>query len=284
MKKKNKKKTLEALNNLQADGQTNLWDGLFNGLEQLRKCKEIECQYYNATVMLFTDGLPNVIPPKGHIAMLDRYMQQHKDLNACINTYGFGYSLDTKLLNQLAIKGNGTYAFIPDSSFVGTIFCSSISNICSNVAKNVSVVIGVNMKKYDPLVIGGYDYDQSNDRIVINLGNLMYGQNKDIVIKLESKENEEDDADDLNEGDEGDLNKQQDVLFNVELTSLNYISLRNNKFIGTASKVFDDEIENDKMTEIHYYRLLACDVMRECMDCCKINDLDEAQQKLKDLI
>jgi len=29
---------------------------------------------------------------------------------------------------------------------------------------------------------------------------------------------------------------------------------------------------------------LACDVLRECMDCMKINDIDEAQQKLKDLI
>eukprot|EP01083_Nonionella_stella_P197379 725708_1 len=98
MTKKNKKKTLKALESLQADGQTNLWDGLFQGLEQLRKCKEINTFNNNSTIMLFTDGLPNIIPPKGHIEMLNSYIKQYKQLNGCINTYGFGYSLDTQLL------------------------------------------------------------------------------------------------------------------------------------------------------------------------------------------
>ena len=257
-----------------------------NGLEQLRKCKDVNCTNSNATVMVFTDGLPNVNPPKGEIGMLDKYMQQHKALNACINTYGFGYSLDIKLLTQLAIKGSGTYAFIPDSSFVGTIFCSSISNICSSVAKNVTVKIGVDLKMYDPDVIGGYEYIQSDDGISINLGNVMYGQNKDIVIRMESKGNNNDVGADTNdaEGDEGNHNDADPFLFKAASDSLNYISLRENKFVNAALKVFDDDTADHKLTEIHYYRLLACDVMRECMDCCKINDFDEAQQKLRDLI
>jgi hypothetical protein len=36
-----------------------------------------------------------------------------------MNTFGFGYSLDSALLNDISHEGNGTYAFIPDSSLVG---------------------------------------------------------------------------------------------------------------------------------------------------------------------
>lgn len=37
--------------------------------------------------------------------MLDKYIDTNQELVGIINTYGFGYSLDTKLLNDLAIKG-----------------------------------------------------------------------------------------------------------------------------------------------------------------------------------
>jgi hypothetical protein len=37
-----------------------------------------------------------------------------------INTFGFEYRLDTKVLVDIARKGNGAFSFIPDSGFVGT--------------------------------------------------------------------------------------------------------------------------------------------------------------------
>ncbi len=43
MTDKNKTKTLNSLNNLNASGQTNLCDGLYNGLEILSTNKYINC-------------------------------------------------------------------------------------------------------------------------------------------------------------------------------------------------------------------------------------------------
>ncbi len=54
--------------------------------------------------------------------MLNSYIKQYKQLNGCINTYGFGYSLDTQLLTQLAMKGNGYYSFIPDSTMAQYLY------------------------------------------------------------------------------------------------------------------------------------------------------------------
>lgn len=51
-----------------------------------------------------------------------RHIREYKDSNpltSTINTFGFGYSLNSVLLKDLAHEGNGTFAFIPDSSLVG---------------------------------------------------------------------------------------------------------------------------------------------------------------------
>ena len=61
--------------------------------------------------------------------MLKRYKDTHKQLNTTINTFGFGYSIDTPLLLNIAVEGHGMHAFIPDASFVGTAFINSISNL-----------------------------------------------------------------------------------------------------------------------------------------------------------
>jgi len=55
-----------------------------------------------------------VIPPRGHIPMLKKYKEDNPEVNCAISTFGFGYSLDSALLNDLAIEGKGSYAFIPD--------------------------------------------------------------------------------------------------------------------------------------------------------------------------
>jgi len=51
-----------------------------------------------------------------------------------------GHPLDSKLLEDIAILGNsGSYAFIPDGSFVGTIFVNAITTTLTTVATNVEV-------------------------------------------------------------------------------------------------------------------------------------------------
>jgi hypothetical protein len=74
-----------------------------------------------SSLLLLTDGRPNIEPPRGHLPMLKRYKEQNP-FPFTLNTFGFGYNLNSPLLSQLAVEGNGSYAFIPDSNFVGTCF------------------------------------------------------------------------------------------------------------------------------------------------------------------
>ena len=185
MTPENKQKVLKCIDNLHTEGSTNLWDGLFKGMEELKKNKG---SGRNAGVFLLTDGQPNIEPPRGHIPMLQKYKDENPDITFSIDTYGFGYNLNSELLNQLAINGNGSYAFIPDSGFVGTVFEHSISNFLVNVSNKSMLCIEpspgqeLNIQNiYYP-----YNIKSATWGYQINVGAIQYGQNKNIVLTTNS--------------------------------------------------------------------------------------------------
>merc|ERR1719247_2427089 len=90
-------------------------------------------------LLLLTDGQPNMNPPKGHLPELRDYKDQHPDFSFQINTFGFGYNLNSELLLDLAAEGSGTFAFIPDALIVGTTFVNSIANVRSTLTQNATL-------------------------------------------------------------------------------------------------------------------------------------------------
>jgi len=175
-----KKKAEKALDALQPLNSTNIWDGLHEGLEVLRNGAPDK----NSAVFLLTDGQPNIIPPRGHLPMLQKYKDEH-GLPGIINTFGFGYNLDSKLLNELSVAGNGAYAFIPDGSFVGTIFVNALSNLLSTAANNVRLSVEMeNTKFIDFSTIKQYSHQVASWGFDIQLGSVMFGQPKRFVLPV----------------------------------------------------------------------------------------------------
>jgi len=175
----------QALSSTQAftpNGTTNIWGGLEMGMNIL---------YGSLTpgrfpvLMLLTDGQPNVIPPNGHMHVLQKYAKDHNGLPCRINTFGFGYNLDSKLLHELAVEGGGMFSFIPDCSFVGTVFVNALSNYLSTMATNVTLAIDeVQPSGAEYVVLGGHPTTKkAGGGITINLGSLTFGQPKNLVIK-----------------------------------------------------------------------------------------------------
>ncbi|CAF1946976.1 unnamed protein product [Rotaria magnacalcarata] len=138
-----KSSALAALGRLKSDGDTNLWNGIQTGLEVLSKGQRAIGS--NAALFLLTDGCPNVEPLRGHIPTLKKF-KDTTNFTCTINTFGFGYDLDSKLLEEIAMLGNsGSYAFIPDGSFVGTIFVNAMATLLTTVATNVQNSIRINI-------------------------------------------------------------------------------------------------------------------------------------------
>lgn len=175
------------LKSLQSDASTNLWAGLEKGLDVLNTIDEQNDYNRVSTVMLFTDGEPNVIPPRGHLPMLQMYKDRRGGLPGIVNTFGFGYSLDSELLNSLAKAGQGGFFFIPDSSFVGTIFVHAIANLKVTIAKTCRLTIEpLNGAVFvDPSKdLGEYLTASDTWGITVDVGSIQTGQTKDILLEM----------------------------------------------------------------------------------------------------
>lgn len=175
---------LQALDSLNADGQTNIWGGLLAAMDALRAGGSAVGARLQS-ILLLTDGQPNVVPPRGHLPELRDYKDTHPGFVFQLNTFGFGYNLDSELLLQLAQEGRGTSAFIPDAVIVGTTFVHSVANVLSTLSLGATVNLmprgGAELA--GPCLGNFEEFNESWGRAV-SLGPLQYGQARDLVVPL----------------------------------------------------------------------------------------------------
>ena len=167
MNNTNKVKAFNALDKLEPDGQTNIWDGIYQALEITRLNK---INNYHHSIMLFTDGVANITPSRGHEGALNQYFKENGDINVPIHTFGFGYSLDSVDLNKISSLCNGTFSFIPDPTMVGDVFSNAIGNMLNKKKNDFSTdiqfqemksefinLIGQLFHEMDKNITGSYD-------------------------------------------------------------------------------------------------------------------------------
>lgn len=171
----------ENLSALRAGGGTNLWAGLFDGLEAVRK------NTIGGTlshIMLLSDGesnhreqiLPNLL----------QYKAQYERLPGTINTFGFGYNIDSGLLVKLANIGDGSYAFLPDAGFIGTAFVNCVSNLLVTFAREVRLSIEPEEGCEILEVLGGYEVDEQSWGVSVKMGMLQYQQPRDVILRMKT--------------------------------------------------------------------------------------------------
>lgn len=161
-----KETALTKLNSTTAQGQTNIWAGLHNGLTLLKNINNDN----NTLLSLLTDGESNINPPRGIINTLDNYLNTNDiDKSFCINTFGFGNNLDSKLLNEISKIGNGIFDYISDFSMIGTKFVKSIANILVTYTSNIKLLLTFN----------------DNEKILINVGSILHEQSRDLLINID---------------------------------------------------------------------------------------------------
>lgn len=175
----------ENIKKLQPDGMTNLWAGIKLGID---KISSVYNDSSNISMIVMTDGVSNSDPPRGIIPSLYDYINSTK-LNFSINTFGYGYNIDSQLLNSISTMSNGIFGFIPDATMVGTIFINMLTSIICGCVNNVEV--NTNMQMLTPKTFGMISHNQPihivlkssdtyNDNVFIKFND------KEIQIKCES--------------------------------------------------------------------------------------------------
>ncbi|KAL9645704.1 hypothetical protein ABK040_003436 [Willaertia magna] len=237
------------LNSLTPQGCTNLWDGLRVGLEM---ASEPSCKSTNTVVVLLTDGEPNQNPPRGIIPTLRSHIDTNP-LNCTIHTFGFGYNLDSALLNEISQIGSGSYAYIPDCSMVGTIFVNLLSNVLATVVKRAQLMIFPLLDNVKVEKVIGYN------ETVLNLGAIQYGQTKDFVLKVKSTNG---------------FNHQHPFLS----VSLKYVD-DDNTTRDILREINDIQLKDLNELYVQYSRSLYIENLLECMTVMKQNNSHTNQAK-----
>lgn len=253
-----KLKAEKEVNSLQSGGQTNLWAGLKSGIKILQN-GHVKGKF--SSIFLLTDGQPNFNPPRGVLSTLETYSKKNP-LKCTINTFGFGYSLDSKLLNDLAFQGNGMYCFIPDAGFVGTIFVNALSNLLVTMAKNIQIFC--EPINGSTILENGFIGIPSSKNNSTKLGSLQYGQTRSIVVKMKIPNDqpylrvtlkfETNDSDELKEkiveGNLWDRSLASDIKFNRHrLTSIETIKNSIEYFLNNQDMLAKKQI-NELITQI----------------------------------
>eukprot|EP00485_Elphidium_margaritaceum_P017418 CAMPEP_0202728620 /NCGR_PEP_ID=MMETSP1385-20130828/185717_1 /ASSEMBLY_ACC=CAM_ASM_000861 /TAXON_ID=933848 /ORGANISM="Elphidium margaritaceum" /LENGTH=1142 /DNA_ID=CAMNT_0049394871 /DNA_START=52 /DNA_END=3481 /DNA_ORIENTATION=+ len=176
-----RKNATRALQALQPGGQTNLWEGLRVGMESLRTRQQ---EGRSSVLMLLTDGRPTMIPPKGHVHELQNYVDTTQ-FAVQINTFGFGYDLDSELLHSLAVHGNGTFSFIPDARIVGTTFVNSVANVLTTISANSKLhLTAMNGARFVDRVYGAHEANEESWGRLVQIGPVLAGNTRYVCCPM----------------------------------------------------------------------------------------------------
>jgi len=182
MDEEGRKEAEDRLGELRAGGGTNLWLGLFDGLESLRT---EPAPGHLGHILLLTDG--ESMDREAILPNLTKYRDQYERLPGTISTFGFGYSIDSALLQKLAAAGSASYSFIPDAGFIGTCFVNTMSNLMVTFARETYLSVEADEGAEVLEVLGGHEVETMSWGVRVGLGTLQYGQSKDVVVRMSVK-------------------------------------------------------------------------------------------------
>lgn len=184
MNESGRNSAITALEKLEPLESTNIWNGIELGLESLRKCSDANNR--RKFIFLLTDGQPVESPVDKEDGALKKYFLKYPNFLCQVNTFGFGYKLDSRLLLEIATCGGGAFSFLPDAKLVGTNFVNCIANAATTLCLNANLhLIPLGKSTIDGEVGGNMPFEKKkNGEYVVKLGNLQYGQDKNIFIPM----------------------------------------------------------------------------------------------------
>ena len=153
----NSEHILEKINSLCPEGVTNVEDGIHKGYELARK--NAESDSINR-VILCSDGVANegVTSPKVLLKQIRDYVD---DDGIFLTTVGFGMgNYNDTLMEKLAKRGNGNYAYVDTLSEARRIFVENLTGTLQVIAKDAKVQVEFNQDTVRSFRLLGYENRQ----------------------------------------------------------------------------------------------------------------------------
>ena len=140
LSKENKDQLKKKIEDIQASGGTNIASGLQIAVEILKKQKENakENEDRSSTVLLLSDGCDNYMDDI-QLGEKLKSLTKGANLSFTLNTFGYGYDHDPKIMNKLANLRDGSFFLVEDYNKVGEYFVSVLGGCISMISKNAQL-------------------------------------------------------------------------------------------------------------------------------------------------
>lgn len=149
----NREYIFEAISNLRPDGSTNAEAGLRMGYKLALKNSKADCIN---RVILCSDGVANVgqTGPDAILKEIGNYVKE----GVTLTTVGFGMgNYNDVLMEQLANKGNGSYAYVDTLKEAKRVFVENLTGTLQVIAKDAKIQVEFNPKTVSRFRLLGYE-------------------------------------------------------------------------------------------------------------------------------
>jgi Ca-activated chloride channel family protein len=149
----NREYILQAINQLHPDGSTNAEEGLRVGYQLALRNSKSDCIN---RVILCSDGVANVgqTGPDAILKEISTYVKE----GVTLTTVGFGMgNYNDVLMEQLANKGNGSYAYVDTIREAKRVFVENLTGTLQVIAKDAKIQVEFNPKTVSRFRLLGYE-------------------------------------------------------------------------------------------------------------------------------
>ncbi|WP_375560514.1 VWA domain-containing protein [Bernardetia sp. OM2101] len=174
--KDNKKEILFAISRLEADGGTNIYNGLEKGYIEVKK--QFKKNSTNRLILL-TDGY-GVTP----VDKMVETVQGYKDDGVECSAVGVGEGYNRGLLHHLATVGGGLMETTIDADGLPVVFEKELNSLTAPIAKKVKVEVLYNKNLFFTQLMGFEVEEKREGKVVLKLNNVYDGLRDLALVKF----------------------------------------------------------------------------------------------------
>lgn len=188
MTNKNKNFLLKKIKEINAEGGTNILSGLEKAVDILKKEKDKNNDYNRvSSILLLSDGCDNNLDDV-QLADALKKLTKGLNLNFTLNTFGYGYDHDPKIMNKLANIRDGSFFLVEEYNKVSEYFVSVLGGCVSVVSKKSDLKVELLNKKCKIVKIFGeknlYSYDLKKGSFKTTMLQFIYGKDYTYVLEI----------------------------------------------------------------------------------------------------
>ena len=261
--KENKDKLKAQIEKIEASGGTNIASGLQIAVEILKQQKNNpkDNEERSSTVLLLSDGCDNYLDDI-QLGEKLKSLTKGANLSFTLNTFGYGYDHDPKIMNKLANLRDGSFFLVEDYNKVGEYFVSVLGGCISMISKNAQLDVKLINDDCKIVKIFGennfYSYELNDFLFSTKMLQFISGKEYTFVLEIKVDESKIKPGDillDINFNYDDILTKEKKVInakYKWELKDLNFAKANEEYIRSQTYDVLERAIklrESDKVKE-----------------------------------